>query len=495
MSAPVTSAGIAASSATPPRVSHDDLRLLIDGEWLDGAGRTMRPVINPATEVILGSLPLATPADLDRALDAAQRAWPSWRALAPVQRGRILRRAADLLRSRTEEIARLATLEEGKTLTESRIEVGMAANVFEWYAEEGRRAYGRVLPQQTPGVRMTVVREPVGPVAAFAPWNFPLGNPARKLGAALGAGCTCILKPAEEAPASALAIAAALVEAGVPPGVIAIVFGDPAAVSAHLIASPVIRKISFTGSVPVGKQLLKLAAEGAKRTTMELGGHAPVIVFDDVDLEHVLDLAVAAKFRNAGQVCVSPTRFYVQEALYERFLAGFASRAKALRVDDGLVDGARMGPLAHARRLAAVETFIEDAHGSGSRVVAGGRRIARKGWFHEPTVLGDVPDSARMMNEEPFGPIALINRFDDFDTVIRAANRLPYGLAAFAFTRDARRVNLLGEQIEAGMIGINSFTISVPESPFGGMKESGHGSEEGIEGLDACLATKFITES
>jgi succinate-semialdehyde dehydrogenase/glutarate-semialdehyde dehydrogenase len=476
-------------------VSHDDLRLLIDGEWLDGTGRTTRSVINPATEAVLGGLPLATPGDLDRALGAAQRAWPSWRALAPVQRGRILRRAADLLRSRTEEIARLATLEEGKTLTESRIEVGMAANIFEWYAEEGRRAYGRVLPQQTPGVRMTVVREPVGPVAAFAPWNFPLGNPARKLGAALGAGCTCILKPAEEAPASALAIAAALVEAGVPQGVIAVVFGDPATVSAHLIASPVIRKISFTGSVPVGKQLLRLAADGAKRTTMELGGHAPVIVFDDVDLEHVLDLAVAAKFRNAGQVCVSPTRFYVQEALYERFLSGFAARAKALRVDDGLVDGARMGPLAHARRLAAVETFIEDARRSGSRVVAGGQRIARKGWFHEPTVLGDVPDSARMMNEEPFGPIALINRFDDFDTVIRAANRLPYGLAAFAFTRDARRVILLGEQIEAGMIGINSFTISVPESPFGGMKESGHGSEEGIEGLEACLATKFITES
>jgi succinate-semialdehyde dehydrogenase/glutarate-semialdehyde dehydrogenase len=342
---------------------------------------------------------------------------------------------------------------------------------------------------------MTVVREPVGPVAAFAPWNFPLGNPARKLGAALGAGCTCILKPAEEAPASALSIAAALVEAGVPPGVIAVVFGEPAEVSAHLISSPVIRKISFTGSVPVGKQLMKLAAEGAKRTTMELGGHAPVIVFDDVDLDHVLDLAVAAKFRNAGQVCVSPTRFYVQEALYERFLDGFASRAKALRVDDGLVDGVRMGPLAHARRLSAVEAFIDDARASGARIVAGGGRIPRKGWFHEPTVIGDVPLSARMMNEEPFGPIALINRFKEFDAVIREANRLPYGLAAFAFTRDSRRVNLLGEQIEAGMIGINSFAISVNESPFGGMKESGHGSEEGIEGLEACLVTKFITES
>jgi succinate-semialdehyde dehydrogenase/glutarate-semialdehyde dehydrogenase len=494
MSASRTSAA-AAPPASPPRIAHDDLRLLIDGEWLDTTGRPTRPVVNPATEQVLGRLPLATPADLDRALDAAQRAWPVWRSMAPVQRGRILRRASDLLRSRTEEIARLATIEEGKPLAESRIEVGMAANIFEWYAEEGRRAYGRVLPQQSPGVRMTVVREPVGPVAAFAPWNFPLGNPARKLGAALGAGCTCILKPAEEAPASALSIAAALVEAGVPAGVIAVVFGEPAEVSVHLIASPVIRKISFTGSVPVGKQLMKLAAEGAKRTTMELGGHAPVIVFDDVDLDHVLDLAVAAKFRNAGQVCVSPTRFYVHEALYERFLEGFASRAKALRVDDGLLDGVRMGPLAHARRLSAVQAFIEDARASGARIVAGGDRIARKGWFHEPTVIGDVPVSARMMNEEPFGPIALINRFEDFDAVIREANRLPYGLAAFAFTRDSRRVNLLGEQIEAGMIGINSFAISVPESPFGGMKESGHGSEEGIEGLEACLVTKFITES
>ena len=493
MSASITEAR--SPGAAPPRISHADLRLLIDGEWLSAQDRMTVPVINPATEEVLGQLPLASKGDLDRALEAARRAWPGWRAMAPVQRGRILRRAAEILRSRAEEIARLATMEEGKTLTETRIEVGMSANIFEWYAEEGRRAYGRVLPQQSPGVRMTVVREPVGPVAAFAPWNFPLGNPARKLGAALGAGCTCILKPAEEAPASALAIASALVEAGVPSGVIAVVFGVPAEISAHLIASPVIRKISFTGSVPVGKQLMKLAAEGAKRTTMELGGHAPVIVFDDVDVEQVLEMSVAAKFRNAGQVCVSPTRFYVQEAIYERFVTGFAARANALRVDDGLLDGVRMGPLAHARRLAAVQAFVEDARSAGARIAAGGERIARRGWFHQPTVLADVPGSARMMNEEPFGPVALVNPFRDFDSVIAEANRLPYGLAAFAFTRDSRRVNLLGEQIEAGMIGINSFAISVPESPFGGVKESGHGSEEGIEGLEACLVTKFITES
>ncbi len=495
MSASASDARTTTAPAMPPRISHGDLRLLIDGDWLTAQGRRTMPMINPATEEVLGQLPLASAADLDRALEAARRTWPVWRSMAPVQRGRILRRAAEILRSRAEEIARLATLEEGKTLAETRIEVGMSANIFEWYAEEGRRAYGRVLPQQSPGVRMTVVREPVGPVAAFAPWNFPLGNPARKLGAALGAGCTCILKPAEEAPASALSIAAALTEAGVPAGAIAIVFGVPAEVSAHLIASPVIRKISFTGSVPVGKQLMKLAAEGAKRTTMELGGHAPVLVFDDVDVDHVLDLSVAAKFRNAGQVCVSPTRFYVHETIYDRFVAGFAARAGALRVDDGLVEGARMGPLAHARRLAAVAAFVDDARAQGARIAAGGQRIARRGWFYQPTVLADVPRSARMMNEEPFGPVALVNPFTDFDSVIAEANRLPYGLAAFAFTRDSRRVNLLGEQIEAGMIGINSFAISVNESPFGGVKESGHGSEEGVEGLEACLVTKFITES
>jgi len=494
MSAPATETRDRAAQA-PRQIRHDDLRLLIDGEWLAGDGRRTIPVMNPATGESLGDLPLATPADLDRALGAAQRAWPIWRAMAPVQRGRILRRASDLLRERTEELARLATLEEGKPLAETRIEAGMSANIFEWYAEEGRRAYGRVLPQQSPGVRMTVVREPVGPVAAFAPWNFPLGNPARKLGAALAAGCPCILKPAEEAPAAALAIASALVDAGVPPGVVAVVFGVPAEVSEHLIASPIIRKISFTGSVPVGKHLLKLAANGVKRTTMELGGHAPVLVFEDVDVEHVLNISVAAKYRNAGQVCVSPTRFYVHEAIYERFVTGFVERAAKLKVGNGLESGIQMGPLAHARRLPAVEGFVADAVAHGARLATGGKRIDRAGWFHEPTVLADVPNSARIMNEEPFGPIAVINPFRDFDAAIEQANRLPYGLAAFAFARDSRRVNLLGERIEAGMIGINSFAISVPESPFGGMKESGHGSEEGIEGLEACLVTKFITES
>ena len=475
--------------------AYPELSLFIDGEWLKGEGRKTQAVVNPATEEVLGQLPHATPADLDRALAAAQRSWGEWRALLPVQRAKILRKAADLMRARGEYIARIATLEMGKTLAETRIELQASAEIFDWYADEGRRAYGRVLPQRLAGQRMTIVKEPVGPVAAFAPWNFPLGNPARKIGAALAAGCTCILKPAEEAAGAALEVARALHDAGVPKGVLAIVFGVPHEVSTHLLASPIIRKVSFTGSIPVGKQLTKLAADGMKRTTMELGGHAPVLVFDDIDVEKVLDACVGAKYRNAGQVCVSPTRFYVHESIYEKFAAGFAARAKALPVGDGIEEANRMGPLAHARRLPAVQGIIDEALTHGAKLLAGGKRIARKGFFFEPTVLADVPNSARIMNDEPFGPIAILNPFRDFDAVMAEANRLPYGLAAFGFTNNAQRINFLGERLEAGMIGLNSFQISVPEAPFGGMKESGHGSEEGIEGLDACLVTKFISQS
>ncbi len=476
-------------------MSYPDLYLLVDGERLGAAGRRTVPVVNPATGETLGQLPLATPADLDRALEATKKAWPVWRALGPQARGKILHKAADLLRERSEQLARLSTMEMGKTLPETRIELTIAAEIFDWYAEEGRRAYGRVLPQRVPGMRMTVVKEPVGPVAGFAPWNFPLGNPARKLGSALGAGCSIILKPAEESPGSALAVAQALLDAGVPAGAAQVVFGVPAEVSQHLISSPIIRAVHFTGSIPVGKQLTQLAAAGMKRTTMELGGHAPVLVFDDVDVDAVLDLAVGSKFRNAGQICVSPTRFYVHEAVYERFATGLAERAKKLKVGNGLEEGVRMGPLAHARRRPAVAALIDTAVKDGARLLTGGHAIDGPGFFYAPTVLADVPETTPIMNEEPFGPVAALRPFREFDEVVAAANRLPYGLAAYAFTNNARRVNLLGEQIEAGMLGINSFTIAMPEAPFGGVKESGHGSEEGIEGLDACLVTKFITES
>jgi succinate-semialdehyde dehydrogenase / glutarate-semialdehyde dehydrogenase len=344
-------------------------------------------------------------------------------------------------------------------------------------------------------VRMTVLREPVGPVAAFAPWNFPVGNPCRKLGAALAAGCPCIMKPAEHTPASALEVARALMDAGLPKGVMSIVFGVPSQVSTHLLASPVIRKVSFTGSTRVGKQLMKLAADGMKRTTMELGGHAPVIVFDDVNVDHVLDLSATSKFRNSGQVCVSPTRYYVHEKIYQRFVDGFAARANSWMVGDGLVETNKMGPLAHSLRLNFMEELLSDAKKHGARFDAGGSRINGPGYFWEPTVLSDVPNEARIMNEEPFGPVAIINSFSDFDDVIEQANRLPYGLAAYAFTQNNRTVNLLGDRLEAGLIGINSYLISVRDSPFGGIKESGHGSEEGMEGLEACLVTKFVSES
>jgi succinate-semialdehyde dehydrogenase/glutarate-semialdehyde dehydrogenase len=476
-------------------MTYPELYLLVDGERLGAAGRRTIPVLNPATGETLGQLPLASKADLDRALEATRKAWPVWRALGPQVRGKILHKAADLLRERSEAIAQLATIEEGKTLAETRIELNVSAEIFDWYAEEGRRAYGRVLPQRVAGMRMTVVKEPVGPVAGFAPWNFPLGNPARKLGSALGAGCSVILKPAEESPGSALAIAQSLIDAGVPPGVVQVVFGVPAEVSEHLISSPIIRAVHFTGSIPVGKQLTALAATHMKRTTMELGGHAPVLVFDDVDVDAVLDLAAGSKYRNAGQVCVSPTRFYVHESIYERFATGFAERVKKITVGNGLDASVRMGPLAHDRRLPAVSALIDDAVKSGARVLAGAQALPGPGYFYAPTVLADVPESSRIMNEEPFGPVAVLRPFREFDEVIAAANRLPYGLAAYAFTQNARRVNLLGEQVESGMLGINSFTIAMPEAPFGGVKESGHGSEEGIEGLDACLVTKFITES
>jgi succinate-semialdehyde dehydrogenase / glutarate-semialdehyde dehydrogenase len=470
-------------------------RLLIAGQWLGSDGRRSGTVLNPATEAPLGELPYARTQDLEQALSAASEAFALWKAMAPVQRGKILHRAADLLRERREAVARIATMESGKPLGQTRIEVEMSAEIFDWYAEEGRRAYGRVLPRRSSGTRMTVFKDPVGPVAAFAPWNFPLGNPARKLGAALAAGCSCILKPAEETPASAMNIARALLDAGLPDGVIALVFGVPAEISSYLLASPVIRKVSFTGSIPVGKHLMKLAADGMKRTTMELGGHAPVLVSDDVDLDRVLDLAVAAKFRGAGQVCVSPTRFIVHESKYAAFVDGFAQRAAAIRVGDGLDESTQMGPLIHARRLADITALVEDARKAGGTVNTGGSRVDGPGYFYRPTVISDVPLASRIMNEEPFGPVALINRYDTLDAAIAEANRLPYGLAAFAFADSSRTIRRVGEELEAGMVGINTFAISVPESPFGGIKESGHGSEEGIEGLEACLVTRFVSEA
>ena len=479
---------------TNPLAHYPELQLFIAGEWVSKGDRKSEDVLNPATGEVLGELPHATEADLDRALAAAEEGFKVWRDKLPEERSAVLRKAAALMREREEQITTAASLESGKPIMQSRMELKMSTEVLEWYAEEGRRAYGRVLTQRQPGSRMYVVKEPVGPVAAFAPWNFPQGNPARKMGASLAAGCSCVFKPAEETPATGLLMAKCLQDAGLPDGVLSVVYGVPHVISTYLLSSPIIRKMSFTGSVPVGKALMKLAADNMIRTTMELGGHAPVLVFEDADLESTLDMAVAAKFRNAGQVCVSPTRFYVHESLHARFVEGFTARVNKIVVGNGLDENTQMGPLIHARRRDAISDLVDDAVKNGATLNTGGEAIEGPGNFYKPTVLSDIPLSARIMNEEPFGPVALINSFNDFDAVMKEANRLPFGLAAFAFTENMRRVNQLGEQLEAGMIGINSFGISVPESPFGGIKESGHGSEEGIEGLEACLVTKFITE-
>jgi succinate-semialdehyde dehydrogenase / glutarate-semialdehyde dehydrogenase len=472
-----------------------DLALYIDGEWVAGGGRDSEPVINPATEKPLATLTHASPADLDRALAAAEKGYRTWRGTAPFERARVMRRAADLIRERLEAIARILTMEQGKTLAEGRVEVAVSADIIEWYAEEGKRSYGRVIPSRAAGVRQMTVQEPVGPCAAFTPWNFPGVTPARKIGGALGAGCSLIIKASEETPGTCVELVRAFHDAGLPKGVLNLVFGVPARISEHIIASDVIRKISFTGSVPVGKHLVKLAAEGMKRTTMELGGHSPVIVFGDADPEKSAEIAAAGKYRNAGQVCISPTRFYVQEDNYDRFARRFVDYAKNIKLGDGLADGTTMGPLANPRRLDAMEGFVADAKKRGAQIRAGGGRHGNQGFFFAPTVVTNIPDDSRLMTEEPFGPVAPITPFKTFDEVVERANSLPFGLAAYAFTTSTKTANLISDALEAGMVGVNSLAISTPETPFGGMKESGYGHEGGIEGLEAYTQKKLVIQA
>ncbi|WP_417611201.1 NAD-dependent succinate-semialdehyde dehydrogenase [Parasphingorhabdus sp.] len=472
----------------------DKLQFHIDGEWIDIGDRDVHHVVNPATGEVISDLPKASKADLDRALDAANKAFPLWRDTPVAERAAILHKAADLMRERASDIGQLVTAEQGKPLAQATGEVTASAAHFDIMAEEAKRCYGRVLVRPA-GQNSFVKYQPVGPVAAFSPWNFPVFTPIRKLAPAIAAGCSIILKPAEETPASAIEMIRCLLDAGLPSGVAQIVFGDPAEVSSHLIASPVIRKVSFTGSVPVGKHLMKLAAEGMKRTTMELGGHAPVLVFDDCDMEKTLDLVVTGKFRNAGQVCVSPTRFYVQSGIYERFEKAFTERAQKISVGDGFADGTEMGPLANPRRPSSVGDMIADAKSKGAEVKLGGSRQAKDGFFFDPTVLSHVPLDANIMNDEPFGPVAVMRPFDTLDEAIEQANRLPLGLAAYAFTSNLHTANMVGDKIEAGMVAINNLTVSPGDAPFGGVKESGHGSEDGPDGLKAYMVTKAIHQA
>jgi succinate-semialdehyde dehydrogenase/glutarate-semialdehyde dehydrogenase len=474
---------------------YQDVLLHIAGRWTASAEGRILEVVNPATEEVIGTLARAGVADLDAALAAAATGFAMWRETSAFERSKVMRRAAELVRERSEAIATLMTMEQGKPLAEARMEIAGSADVIDWFAEEGRRAYGRVIPARGPGVYQLSVREPVGVVAGFTPWNFPMSQAVRKVSAALAAGCAFILKGPEETPASCAELVRAYVDAGLPDGVLQLVFGVPAEISEYLIPHPVVRKISFTGSTAVGKHLAAMAGANMKRATMELGGHAPAIVFADADLDAAAKILAANKFRNAGQVCVAPTRFLVQEAVYEPFLERFTAAAKAIRLGNGLEAGTTMGPLANPRRVAAMEGFVADAVQKGAKIRTGGARHGNKGYFYEPTVLTDLAPDARVLHEEPFGPLALFLPFGSFDEAIAEANRLPYGLAAYAYTRSATAATALGARIEAGMVGINHHGLALPETPFGGVKDSGYGSEGGAEGLEPYVVTKFITQA
>jgi succinate-semialdehyde dehydrogenase / glutarate-semialdehyde dehydrogenase len=475
--------------------TYPDVLLLIDGVWTPAAGKRTLQVLNPATGEPVGTVAHADTSDLDRALEAAEKGFHTWRKISAFDRSKVMRKAADLLRQRVDAIARLMTQEQGKPLVEAKGETLAGADVIDWFAEEARRTYGRVVPARAEGIYQLVIKEPVGPVAAFTPWNFPINQVVRKLSAALAAGCSIIVKAPEETPASPAELIRCFVDAGVPAGVINLVYGVPSEISEYLIPHPVIRKISFTGSTAVGKHLAALAGTHMKRVTMELGGHAPAIVFDDADIATASKLLAANKFRNAGQVCISPTRFLVQERVYDEFVERFVDHAKQVKVGDGLEAGTTMGPLANARRITAMEGFIGDAVRHGGKIHTGGNRIGNKGNFFEPTVMTDVPQTARVMNEEPFGPLAVIAPFGGFDEVVAEANRLPFGLASYAYTRSAKTANAIAAAVESGMISINHHGLALPEVPFGGVKDSGYGSEGGLEAIESYLNTKFVSQA
>jgi len=474
-------------------MSYPDTQLFIDGSWRDAAdGRTLA-VHNPATGQPIGRVAHAGRADLDAALAAAQKGFATWRELTAAERSKIMRKAAGLLRERAEAIAALLTQEQGKPLAEAKGETLAAADIIEWFAEEGFRVYGRIVPSRgSLALRQMVLRDPVGPVAAFTPWNFPINQVVRKVSAALAAGCSMLVKAPEETPAAPAALVRAFADAGLPPGVLGLVYGNPAEISSYLIPHPVIRKVTFTGSTPVGKQLAAMAGQHMKRVTMELGGHAPVIVCDDADIALAVKTAGAAKFRNAGQVCISPTRCLVQRSVRQDFVDAFTAHARRLQVGDGLAAGTQMGPLANPRRLAAMAAFTEDAVARGAALLTGGKRIGSTGNFFEPTLLADVPLDAQVFNDEPFGPMAAIRSFDTLDEAIAEANRLPYGLAGYAFTRSLKNADLLARRLEVGMLWVNMPAMPSAEMPFGGIKDSGYGSEGGPEALDAYLNVRAV---
>ena len=474
-------------------MTYPNTQLFINGEWKDAAdGRTLA-VFNPATGKEIGRVAQAGKADLDKALEAAQKGFETWRDMTAAERSKIMRRAADLMRQRAGDIASLLTQEQGKPLVEAKGEAMAAADIIEWFAEEGFRVYGRIVPSRASlAVRQMVLKDPVGPVAAFTPWNFPINQVVRKVGAALAAGCSMLVKAAEETPAAPAELIRAFEDAGIPPGVLGLVYGNPAEISSYLIPHPVIRKITFTGSTPVGKQLAAMAGQHMKRVTMELGGHAPVIIAEDADVALAVKAAAGAKFRNAGQVCISPTRFLVHESIRNEFATALAKHAQGLQVGDGMTEGTQMGPLANPRRVTAMAEFTRDALERGATLLSGGDRIGDTGNFWQPTILADVPKDAKVFNEEPFGPMAAIRSFNTLDEAIAEANRLPFGLAGYAFTRSLKNADLLARRVEVGMLWINMPAMPSAEMPFGGVKDSGYGSEGGPEAIEAYLNVRSV---
>ena len=471
---------------------YPDLHLYINGAWRKT--KETLPVLNPATEEEIGRLPHADVSDLDDALAAADTGFKVWSKTPPIDRANVLLKAAALMRERQETIAKAITAEHGKPLPQARMEVIRGCEFLEWDAGEATRTYGRVIPS-APGVRYIVHHQPIGTVAGFSPWNFPMSQPCRKIAGAVASGCSIILKAAEETPAGALHIAKALHDAGLPPGVLGMVFGTPATISEHLIKQDQVRLVAFTGSTSVGRHLTTLASEHMTAVLMELGGHAPVVVCEDTDVEAAAISSAVRKMRNAGQVCTSPTRFFVHESIFDEYVEKFAQRAAATVVGNGFDEGVEMGPLANDRRPPALARLVEDAVAKGADLLTGGHRQGDKGYFFEPTVLANVPDDAKVMQEEPFGPLAVVNPIANIDEGIQKANSVPYGLAAYGFTNRADYADKLIEEIEAGNVSINTLEASLPETPFGGVKHSGYGREGGTEGLHNYMIVKNVSHS
>ena len=473
---------------------NQDIKLLIDGKWIQSSERDSLPLINPATEEILSNVPIANDKDLDNSLTSSHKAFKTWSKFPPLKRQSIMLKAVEIIKGRQEEIAKTLTMEMGKTLRESRQEINQVIETTIWCAEEGKRTYGRIIPSRDSQARQMVFKEPIGPVVAFVAWNFPGGNFIRKVASALAAGCTIIIKPSEETPATAVALGECFMEAGLPSGVLNIVFGIPDKISHYLLESPIPKAVTFTGSVEVGKHLQSLSSNTLKKCTLELGGHAPVIICDDVDVDKVLAKIAPWKFRNSGQVCISPSRFFVQDEIYKKFVDGFVNIARQIKLGNGLEDSTDMGPLIFEKQLRKMEILVEDAKSKGSSINLGGKKIGNKGYFYEPTVLTNLSSKSRVLNEEPFGPLVPILPFKNIEEATEKSNSLSVGLASYVFTENQKNAHFLGSNLNVGIVCVNHTIVSVPEAPFGGVDESGYGKENGIEGLESFLKTKYISE-